>query len=119
MYHSSAFKNKEQITRIKCARQGEGEWKIQADITGVFISGFQIKFVFFVVFNIKKGKSDDAEKGFRFHFFRLFRLLRLLRTIMMIEEMDFRGDGRINKTIFHLHQASSFPSSLFRHRGSL
>ena len=29
----------------------------------------------------------------------------------MIEEMDFKGDGRINKTIFHLHQASSFSAS--------
>lgn len=74
---------------------------------------------FFCRLQYKKGKSDDAEKGFCFHFFRLSRLPRLLRTIMMIEEMDFKGDGRINKTIFHLHQASSFPSLLSRYRESL
>lgn len=78
----------------------------QADITGVFISGFQIKFVFFfsAIFNTTS-ESDDAEKGFS-HFFLPLR--RFHEMIMMIEEMDFKGDGKN----FHLHQTSSFPTFL-------
>lgn len=44
--------------------------KIKADITGVFISGSQIKFGVFWRLLYQKGKSDDAEKRI-FVFFSL------------------------------------------------
>lgn len=78
------------------------EWKIKADITGVFISGFQIKFALHRLQRFCL-ESDDAEFS---HFFRPFHA-RFPEVIMMIEEMDSKGDGRINNTLFHLHQTSS------------
>jgi hypothetical protein len=100
-------------------RDARRERKIRADITGVFISGFQIKFLPFSFFfpplhphddSGESSESDDAEK-------RIFAFFLSSshpppssssshEMIMMIEEMDSKGDGRINKTIFHLHQAS-------------
>lgn len=61
------------------------EWKIKTDITGVFISGFQIKFVFFsfdtAEENLMMLKKDFAI--FSLPFSPFFREM-----IMMIEEMD-------------------------------